>query len=129
MTWPAPVFQVFWKLFMMNRLKFKSVFSDNSPAETISVQFMNKSFTLVYSAAWQFVNPLEFSISMHKYDPNIILKVDKENRIKQVREKIFSLSFIYWEKLFSVTYLCVAKVCESLLSVSGVTPFCCSNWR
>lgn len=28
---------------MMNGLKFKSLFSDNNPAETGSVKFMNKS--------------------------------------------------------------------------------------
>ncbi len=28
--------------------------------------------------------------------------------------EIFSLSFIYWENWSSVTYLCIAKVCESL---------------
>ncbi len=42
-----------------------------------------------------FVNPLEFSIFLHKYDPKHhqifiqVLKVDKENQIKQVREKYF----------------------------------------
>ncbi len=50
---------------------------------------------MLYSAAWKFVNPLEFSIFLHKYDPKHnqifaqILKVDKENPIKQLRQKYF----------------------------------------
>ncbi len=47
----------------------------------------------IYSAAGKFVNPLEFSIFLHKYDPKHnqifaqVLKVDKENPIKQMRQK------------------------------------------
>ncbi len=43
-----------------------------------------------YSAAGKFVNPLEFSTFLHKYDPKHhqifaqVLKVDKENPIKQM---------------------------------------------
>ncbi len=29
-------------------------------------------YIYIYSTAWKFVNPLEFSIFLHKYDPNII---------------------------------------------------------
>ncbi len=73
----------------------------------------------VYSAAWKFVNPLEFSIFLYKYDPKHhqifirVLKVDREPNQTSER-KILSLSFIYWDKWSSVTYLCVAKVRESL---------------
>ncbi len=73
----------------------------------------------IYSAAGKFVNPLEFSIFLHKYDPKHnqifaqILKVDKENPIKQMRQKYF-LSFIYSGKWSNIAYLWVAKVCESL---------------
>ncbi len=73
----------------------------------------------IYSAAWKFVNPLEFSIFLHKYDPKHhqifaqVLKVDKENPIKQMRQ-IFSLPFIYSGKWSNIAYLCIAKVCDSL---------------
>ncbi len=56
--------------------------------------------THIYSATGKFVNPLEFSIFLHKYDPKHnqifaqVLKVDKDNPIKQMRHKYF-LSFIY----------------------------------
>ncbi len=65
------------------------------------------------------MNPLELSIFLHKYDPKHnqifaqVLKVDKENPIKQMRQKYF-LSFIYSGKWSNIAYLWVAKVCESL---------------
>ncbi len=76
-------------------------------------------YIYIYSAAWKFVNPLEFSIFLHKYDPKHnqifaqVLKVDKENWIKTNETKIFSLSFIYSGKWSNIAYLWVAKVCES----------------
>ncbi len=43
-----------------------------------------------------------------------VLKVDKENPIKQVRQKCF-LCHLFIEKKWSiVAYLCIAEVCESL---------------
>ncbi len=63
--------------------------------ETFSPYYIFFRCTCTYSAAWSFVNPLECSISLHKYGPKHhqifieVLKVDKENRIKQVREKYF----------------------------------------
>ncbi len=47
----------------------------------------------IYSAAWKFVNPLELYIFLHKYDPKYnqiftqVMKVNKENSIKQMRQK------------------------------------------
>ncbi len=55
-------------------------------------------YIYIYSAAWKFVNP-----GSRQRQPN-----------QTSERKIFSLSFIYWQKLSSVTYLCVAKLCESL---------------
>ncbi len=77
------------------------------------------------------MNPLELSIILPKMTQNIIrfsevLKVDKENPIKQVREKYF-LCNLFIKQNDPVLHLCGANVCESLLSVSGVTPFYCSN--
>ncbi len=89
---------------------------------TFLMQRLNKMYywsNTIYSAAGKFVNPLEFSIFLHKYDPKHnqifaqILKVDKENPIKQMRQKYF-LSFIYSGKWSNIAYLWVAKVCESL---------------
>ncbi len=48
---------------------------------------------ITYIAAWKFVNPLEFSIFLHKYNPKHHqiftqgLKEDKENPIKKIRQK------------------------------------------
>ncbi len=73
----------------------------------------------IYIYSGKFVNPLEFSIFLHKYDPKHnqifaqVLKVDREHN--QTNEtKIYSLSFIYSGKLSNIAYLWVAKVCESL---------------
>ncbi len=69
----------------------------------------------VYSAAWKFVNPLEFSIFLHKYDPKHHQKSWKyTKRTESKKWEKNTLSFIYWDKWSSVTYLCVAKVRESL---------------
>ncbi len=57
----------------------------------------------VYSAAWKFVNPLEISIFLHKYDPkhNQIfeqaLKVDKENPLF-IQENDPILHICEWQK-------------------------------
>ena len=86
----------------------------------------------IYSAAWKFVNPLDFSVFLHKYDLKHdqiftqVLKLDKVNPFKQMRPKksfFSSFLFIYWGKLSNLTYLWEAKVWEPLLSVTGVTPF------
>ncbi len=66
-----------------------------------------------YSAAGKFVNPLEFSIFLHKYDPKHnqiftqVLIVDKENPIKQMRQKYF------------LCHLFIRKMIQYCISVSG----------
>ncbi len=60
------------------------------------------------------MKPLELSIFLHKYDPKHhhifiqVLKVDKENRIKQVREKYF-LCNLFIEKNDAVLHICVLQ--------------------
>ncbi len=73
----------------------------------------------IYSTAWKFVNTLEFSIFLHNMTQTSsdfhISPESRQRKLNQTSErKIFSLSFIYWDKLSSVTYLCIAKFCESL---------------
>ncbi len=59
-------------------------------------------YIYIYIAAWKFVNPLQFSIFLHKYDPKHhqiftqVLNVDKENPIKQMRQK--NLCHLFIEK-------------------------------
>ncbi len=71
----------------------------------------------IYIAAWKFVNPLEFSIFLHKYDPkhNRTSPESRQREPDQTSEtKIFSLSLICSGKLSNIAYLWVAKVSESL---------------
>ncbi len=55
-------------------------------------QLKNVNYSCKYRDAVKFVNLLEFSIFLHKYDPKHnqiftkVLKVDKENPIKQMRQ-------------------------------------------
>ncbi len=72
------------------------------------------------------MNPLYFSIFLHKYDPKHhqifiqVLKVDKENPIKQMRQKYYLCHLFIQKKWSDIAYLWVAKVCESLgLPVKG----------
>ncbi len=37
--------------------------------DTYTVGLYILMYLIVYSAAWKFVNPLEYSIFLHKYDP------------------------------------------------------------
>ncbi len=65
---------------------------------------------MTYSAAWKFVNPLEFSIFLHKSDPKhnqIFAQVlkDKENPIKQMRQKYF-LCHLYIQENDSILHIC-----------------------
>ncbi len=64
----------------------------------------------IYSAAWKFVNPLEYSIFLHKYDPQLqifaqVLKVDKENPIKQMRQKYF-LCHLFTQENGPIMHFC-----------------------
>ncbi len=73
-------------------------------------------YIYIYSAAGKFVNPSECSIFLHKYDSkhhDQVLKVDIENPIKQWDKNIFFVNYLF-RKWSSFTYLCVAKVCDSL---------------
>ncbi len=76
--------------------------------------------TKTYSAAWKFVNPLELYIFLHKYDPKHhqifaqVLKVDKENWIKQMRQKCF-LCHLFIEKNDPVLHICVLQKYVNLL--------------
>ncbi len=71
-------------------------------------------YPVYYSAAWKFVNPLELYIFLHKYDPRYnqsfaqVVKVNKENPIKQIRKKIY-FSCIYSGKWSNIAYLWVYK--------------------
>ncbi len=67
----------------------------------------------IHSAAGKFVNPLEFSTFLHKYD----FRTSPESRPRTQSnkwDKNISLSFIYSGKLSNIAYLWVANVCESL---------------
>ncbi len=76
-------------------------------------------YIYTHSAARKFVNPLEFSIFLHKCDPKHIqifaqvLKVDKENPIKQIRQKYFIVIYLF-RKMIQYYISVNAKVCESL---------------
>ncbi len=70
---------------------------------------MTSTCIYIYSAAWD----IESSIFLHKYDPKHqifiqVLKVDKENRIKQVREKYF-LCHLFIEKNYPVLHICALQ--------------------
>ncbi len=68
-------------------------------------------FPYIYSAAGKFVDPLEFSIFLHKYDPKHnqiftqVLKVDKENPIKQMRQKYF-ICHLFIQENDPVLHIC-----------------------
>ncbi len=57
---------------------------------------------------------IEFSIFLHKYDPKQqhfiikVLKVDKKNPIKQVREKYF-ICQLFIEKYYPVLHICALQ--------------------
>ncbi len=62
--------------------------------KTLEVQWKGKT----YSTTGKFVNPLEFSIFLHKYDPKhnqIFAKVLKENPIKQMTLKYFLVIYLF----------------------------------
>ncbi len=69
-----------------------------------------------YSAAGKFVNPLECSIILHKYDPKHnqifvkkkkkkVLKVDRENPIKQMTQKYF-LCHLFIQENYPILHIC-----------------------
>ncbi len=68
----------------------------------------------MYSAAWKFVNLLQFSIFLHKYDPKHhqiftqVQKVDKENPIQQMRQK-YSLRHLFSEKYDPLLPICALQ--------------------
>ncbi len=69
----------------------------------------------IYSAAWKFVNPLELYIFLHKYDPRYnqsfaqVVKVNKENPIKQMRKKCLFFMYLF------------RKMIQYCISVSGIS--------
>ncbi len=71
----------------------------------------NIQYIYIYSAAWKFVNPLEFSIFLHKYDTKHyqifaqVLKVDRENPIKQIRQKYF-LCHLFIQENYPILHIC-----------------------
>ncbi len=66
------------------------------------------------------MNPFELSIFLHKYASkhnqilSQVLKVDKENPIKQTRKKYFLCHLFNQKKISNIAYLWVAKVCAFL---------------
>ncbi len=71
-----------------------------------------KILLLFKTAAVKFVNSLEFSILLHKYDPkrnqNFVLKVDKENPI------IFFVIYLF-RKNDTLLHICEWQKCVNLL--------------
>ncbi len=84
---------------------------------TIQELVVRYIYIYIYSAAWKFVNPLELSIFLHKYDPKHhqtfaqVLKVDKENPIKQMRQ-IYIYFIIYLLREMNHCYTSVS--CKSM---------------
>ncbi len=68
-------------------------------------------YIYVYCSAGTFVNPLEFSIFLHKHDPKRhrifaqVLKVDKENPLKQMRQKYF-LCHLFIQENDPILHIC-----------------------
>lgn len=73
--------------------------------------------TATCSTAWKVVNPLGFSIFLHKCVVNVIIK----KPIKQMKQIWYTYLNNESLKWFNITYLWEVKVCEPLISVSGVT--------
>ena len=70
----------------------------------------------IYSAAWKFVNPLEFVLFLHKYDLKLnqisiyILKVDKETSDKQMRQKPYTCAFsLFIEENDPMLHICASQ--------------------
>ncbi len=74
-----------------------------------------------FNISWKFVNPLEFSVFLHKYDPKYnqifaqVLQVDKENPIKQIRQKYF-LCHLFIHENDPILHICEWQKYVNLLN-------------